>query len=228
MQLRPGPASYVRAAHFRQSLRRSQRRSALYQHALDTSDRRDAEGRAWLLVQLAVARDRARRARRGAGAARGSAARGAGVPLRAGRAVGRCAAAAGRPTRRSALADRALAAAPHAERHLLRADALRALGRDEEARQAEDAFERAALANLTRADNENIHLVDFYLDRRPDPERALEIARAEAKRRPDTATLERLARALEHNGLADEARALRARSLQSVRTAASAAPDRVR
>ena len=41
-------------------------------------------------------------------------------------------------------------------------------------------FEREALANVERADNENQFLVDFFLDRRPDPARALEIAEREA------------------------------------------------
>jgi tetratricopeptide (TPR) repeat protein len=118
----------------------------------------------------------------------------------------------GRAERALALANRALAAAPHAERYLLRADALRASGRDAEARLAEAAFEHAALQNVASADNENLQLVDFYLERRPDRARALEIARAEAERRPDAPTLERLARALEQNDLADEARATRERS----------------
>ena len=70
---------------------------------------------------------------------------------------------------------------------------LRALGREGEAREQEGAFLREALAHVERPDNENLFLVDFYLDRRPDPARAL--AEREASRRRDPATLERLARA---------------------------------
>src|SRR6185295_14875977 len=91
-------------------------------------------------------------------------------------------------------------AAPHAERFLLLADALRSLGREAEARAAEDRFETLALQNTGKADNENHDLVLFYLERRPDPERALDIARREAERRRDVHTLDRLAWALFKNG----------------------------
>ncbi|MEX2206323.1 MAG: tetratricopeptide repeat protein, partial [Myxococcota bacterium] len=211
MQLRPGPGSYVRAAHYRQATGDLHGASRFYRAALDGADRRDAEGRAWLLVQLAslevernepvAAEALLDEALRAVPEYHSALAALSDVHLRTGRAATAL-----------ELADRSLAVAPHAERHLLRADALRALGREAEARAAEEEFERAAAANVTHPDNENNHLVDFYLDRRPDPERALEIARAEAKRRPDAPTLERLARALQRNGFVEEARAVRADS----------------
>jgi hypothetical protein len=73
------------------------------------------------------------------------------------------------------------------------------------ARAEEDAFLREALANATRADNENLFLIDFFLERRPQPQRALEIAEREAAKRRDPGTLQRLARALERNGRGEEA-----------------------
>lgn len=60
------------------------------------------------------------------------------------------------------------------------AKALRALGREAQVRAQEDAFLREALANQERPDNENLFLVDFFLERRPDPPRALAIAEREA------------------------------------------------
>src|SRR6185295_17742551 len=97
-------------------------------------------------------------------------------------------------------AQEAIDAAPHAERFLLLADALRSLGREAEARAAEDRFETLALENTGKADNENHDLVLFYLERRPDPRRALAMARSEAGRRRDVQTLDRLAWALFKNG----------------------------
>ncbi len=211
MQLRPGPGSYVRAAHYRQATGDLDGASRFFRAALDPADRRDAEGRAWLHVQLGsleLERDRPAAAQALLEEALSA------VPEyhSALAALSEVELRRGRAEEALAIADRALAAAPHAERHLLRADALRALERDAEARAAEDEFEREALENVARADNENLHLVDFYLDRRPDPARALEIARAEAQRRPDAPTLARLARALERNGDAPEARQVRERA----------------
>src|SRR5262249_44151698 len=107
------------------------------------------------------------------------------------------------------------AAAPHAERYLVMADALRALGRDDEADQAETTFERLALGNLSAADNENHDLVLFYLERRRDPQHALEIARLEATRRRDVHPLDRLAVALQAAGEERGARRVLRQALRS-------------
>ena len=69
--------------------------------------------------------------------------------------------------------------------------------------------------NSGEADNENHDLVLYYLSRRPDPRRALEIARREARRRRDVHTLDRLAWALFKNGRRRQAARLEATVLKS-------------
>jgi len=133
LALRPGSASYVRAAHFRQAAGDLDGAARLYALALDTSDRRDAEGRAWLLVQRA-AFELARDEPDGASASLEAALRAVPGYHSALAALAELELRRGNAEAALAAADRALAAAPHAERHLLRADALRARPRSRGAR----------------------------------------------------------------------------------------------
>src|SRR5262249_9510387 len=156
------------------------------------------EDRAWLQVQIAHLRRLSGDAAGGEAAYRSALAEFPGYHYAlAGLAELELELEQGRATEALEDATRAIEAAPHAERDLIRADALRALGREAEARAAEDTFERLALANVDKSDNENHDLVLYYLQRRPDPRRALEIARLEATRRQDLHTLDRLALALD-------------------------------
>lgn len=212
LDLRPGPGSYVRAAHYREVTGDLEGALELLSAALAATPGRESEERAWILVQMAGVQA----ALAGAQAADALCAQAlSSFPgyhnARAGRA--RLALRVGDAIRAEAFARAALEAAPHPEYRLLLADALHASGRVAEAREEEQQFEREALANLERADNENVFLVDFYLDRQPDPGRALELAREEAERRADLGTLSRLARALDRNGRRGEARALMERVL---------------
>jgi len=93
-------------------------------------------------------------------------------------------------------------------------DALRALGQEENAREAEGRFERQALENVDKADNENHDLVLFYLERRPDPAKALSIARRESGRRQDIHTMDRLAVALAAGGHPRQAQRILRRVLE--------------
>src|SRR5262249_44011453 len=115
----------------------------------------------------------------------------------------------------AALARQAIEAAPHAERYLLLAEALRAMGSDDQARAAEATFERLALANVDQPDNENHDLVLYYLERDPQPDRALSIARLESARRQDVHTLDRLAWALRAAGKNRQARRILERVLRT-------------
>jgi tetratricopeptide (TPR) repeat protein len=194
LDLRPGPGAYLRAAFWRERAGDLAGALDLLRRAFAGTGARDAEDRAWILVQAASLEQKQ------GDAARAEATLSEALALfpeyhYALAALAELQIGLGRYQSGEGLARRALAAAPHPERRLLLADALRGLGREAEAREQESAFEREALANTQRADNENVFLVDFYLDRRPDPARALEIAEREAARRQDPGTLARLARA---------------------------------
>jgi tetratricopeptide (TPR) repeat protein len=199
MDLRPGPGAYLRAAFWAESVGRLEEALGLLARTLAATSDREREQLAWIHVRMASVHGRLGQQER----AEASLVRA--LSLFPGYHYALAGLAEhelrrGRSEEALGWAQRALEAAPHPEIWLLLADALRNLGRDAEARSAEDAFERAALANVGEPDNENVFLVDFFLDRRPDPARALEIARIEAQRRPDRATLERLERAIRHSG----------------------------
>lgn len=194
MDLRPGPGAYLRAAYWLERAGDPARALDLLERALAATPREEAEQRAWIRVQGASLEERLGRPARASAALHAALAEFPdyhyALSALAGHHLAR-----GRPAQALPWARAALEAAPHPERWLALADALRGLGREAEARAAEDTFLRGALAHVDRFDNENLHLVDFYLDRRPDPERAYAIARREAKRRPDPPTLARLERA---------------------------------
>lgn len=199
LELRPGPAAYVRAAYWRERTGDLEGALDLLERSLVATGHGAGDQRAWTLVQIAALQERAGRPERAEAALRDALSGFPGYHF-ALAALADHLVRRGRSGEALPWARRALAAAPHPERWLTLADALRGVGRSDEARAAEDTFEREALENLERADNENVYLVDFYLDRRPDPARALEIARLEAARRPDPPTLARLARALRATG----------------------------
>lgn len=204
MNLRPGPGAYLRASYYRQRAGDRAGALSLLELALTATSVRESEQRAWILVHQASLEERLDHGDR-AEALLQSALGNFPDYHYALSALAEHHLEHGRPEAALPWARRALDVAPHAERWLTLADALRGVGREAEARAAEDTFERSALANIDRPDNENVFLVDYYLDRRPNPDRALEIARKEAARRPDPSTLERLARAEQHHGAAEPA-----------------------
>lgn len=197
--LRPGPAAYSRAAYARELRGDVDGALELMRMSLLATAPGDAEDRAWYLVQIG----HLQQLRGDPGGAeesyRTALASFPGYHY-ALAALAETVLRSGRPEQAETLARVAIKAAPHAERYLVLADALRRLGREAEAGTAEDRFERLALADSRRADNENHDLVLFYLERRPDPARALAIARREARIRRDVHTLDRLAWALYRNG----------------------------
>lgn len=212
LNLKPGPSSYVRAAHFRELIGDRAGALELLEAALIAIPSSEPEQRAWTLVQMANIR------------------LDSGEAPEAGRlyshaldlvpgyhyalaGLARVALLIEDAPRAEELARAAFVAAPHPEHRLLIADALRRGGRPREARAEEDAFEREALANVEKDDNENLFLVDYYLDRRPFPSRALTLARREARRRSDLTTLGRLIRALDRTGAYEEARRVEGRVL---------------
>lgn len=212
VDLRPGPASYSRVAYARELRGDVSGALELMRMALGATDLRETEDRAWLLVQVGHLQDLAE----DLPAAEASYRESLGLFPDYHYALAALAEAClrdGRTEQALALAQAALDAAPHAERYLLLADTLAALGRAAEARRAADQFETLALANMTRNDNENHDLVLYYLDRRPDPSRALAIARHEAGLRQDVQTMDRLALALHRNGKRHAARRVMARVL---------------
>ncbi|MGH9381871.1 MAG: tetratricopeptide repeat protein [Thermoanaerobaculia bacterium] len=204
MDLRPGPGAYLRASYYRERVGDLEAAAELLERALAATGARESEQVAWILVHRASLEDRLGHSARAEALLRQALSRFPGYHY-ALTALAEHHLEHGRPDEALPWARRALDAAPHAERWLILADALRATGREDEAREAEDRFERTALANVDQPDNENLFLVDYYLDRRPNPSRALAIARREAARRPDPPTLERLARAeRRHRGEADD------------------------
>lgn len=219
VDLRPGPASYSRAAYAREIAGDAAGALELMRMALEATDAREVEERAWLIVQIGHLQE----ASGDPGAAEASH-RSAIAVFPAYHygltALARVVLAAGRAEEAESLARDALAAAPHAERYLILADSLRAQGREEEALAAEDRFETLALGNTARPDNENHDLVLFYLERRVDPLHALEIARREAKIRRDIHTLDRLAWALHRNGRSRKA----ARLMERIRATGTRDP----
>jgi tetratricopeptide (TPR) repeat protein len=204
---KPGPAAYSRVAYVREARGDAEGARQIMQMALAATDSRECEDRAWLLVQIAHLQDLL------------------GQPEEAVRCyedaletfpkyhyalagLSELKLRLGRVAEAASLARQAIEAAPHAERFLLLADVLRSLGEIEEANRAESTFERLALENADKADNENHDLVLYYLERRPDPRRALALAKREAGRRKDLHTLDRLAVALHACGKHRQARRL--------------------
>ncbi|MCU1338980.1 MAG: hypothetical protein JWO19_4561 [Bryobacterales bacterium] len=91
-------------------------------------------------------------------------------------------------------------AAPHAENLFALAEALDRAGRRTEAAEAFAKFEEKALAESAIADNANHELMSYYTDFAHQPEKALEIGRAELARRHDVYTLDAYAWALAASG----------------------------
>jgi tetratricopeptide (TPR) repeat protein len=195
VDLKPGPAAYSRVAYLREARGDLEGALGMMQTALDATDSRECEDRAWLLVQVAHLQDLLHRSEEAEKSYRAALASFPGYHY-ALAGLSELELRRGEGERAVALARQALEAAPHAERYLLLADALRATGEREPASRAEADFERLALGNLDKPDNENHDLVLYYLERRPDPPRALAIALREATRRKDIHTLDRLALAL--------------------------------
>jgi tetratricopeptide (TPR) repeat protein len=96
--------------------------------------------------------------------------------------------------------------APHPENRHALAEALDRAGQKEAAQREFAEFEKAALAESTRADNCNRELTLYYADRAGRPDEALRIASLELARRRDIYTLDAHAWALHKSGRHDEAR----------------------
>ncbi len=86
------------------------------------------------------------------------------------------------------------------------AEALRMAGQDTEAQAAYKEFERAARAAIDAPYNYNRELVLYYTDRAPNAAEALRVAKIEAARRQDVATLDAYAWALYASGNLVESR----------------------
>jgi len=207
VDLRPGPSSYSRVAYLREARGDLEGAAELLKMSLQSTPLPETEDRAWLLAQLGHLREEQGDLAGAEEMNRDALALFPGYHYALAALAG-IALETHRPAEAALLARQAIDAAPHAERYLLLADSLRALGREEEARRAEERFEEMALANQSLPDNENHDLVLFYLERRPDPPRALDIARHEAAIRRDVPTMDRLAWALHRNGRTGEARRL--------------------
>jgi tetratricopeptide (TPR) repeat protein len=194
MELKPGPAAYVRAAYWRERDGDVAGALELQNLALTSTALRETEQRAWILVHIAALHERAGEPEPQEAALSAALSLFSEYHYALAGLASLCV-KQGRFQEAEDFARRAVAVAPHPERRLTLADALRGLGRESDARAQEDEFEKEALANQGKSDNENVFLIDYYLDRRPDAARALAIAEREAKVRPDPPTLERLARA---------------------------------
>ena len=97
-------------------------------------------------------------------------------------------------------------AAPHPENLYELAAALKAAGRNKEARESFAEFEKAARAEMESWDNANRELIFYYTDHAGNPEEALRVARLEITRRRDVYTLDAYAWALYKNRKTAEAR----------------------
>jgi tetratricopeptide (TPR) repeat protein len=190
--LRPGPAAYSRIAYWRETRGDLGGAMEMMRLALSSTEPRETEDRAWLTVQIAHLQDLSGEIPSAEASYREALSIFPGYHY-ALAGLAELALRLRRPEESESLARRAIQAAPHAERYLILADALRAQGREAEARDAEGTFELLAGRNADKPDNENHDLVLFYLERRPDLARALAIARREAGRRRDIHTLDRLA-----------------------------------
>jgi tetratricopeptide (TPR) repeat protein len=112
----------------------------------------------------------------------------------------------GRHEEAASLMRRRYEMAPHPENLYDLATAMKRAGRDDEARRLFTEFEEKARAEMKSWDNANRELVFYYLDHAGEPEKGLEVAGLEARRRQDVYTLDAYAWALFRNGKADEAR----------------------
>ncbi len=219
VDMKPGPIAYSRVAYLRELRGDVQGAEAMMRMAYAATRAEESEDRAWIQVQIAHLRRLSGDSKGAESAYRSALSEFPGYHY-ALAGLAELTLELGRAAESLDYAARAIEAAPHAERYLILADAQRALGHEAEARAAEETFERLALANVGNTDNENHDLVLFYLERRPDPAHALQIARLEATRRQDIHTLDRLAVALEANGRRHEA----ARIMKRVREVGSPDP----
>jgi len=212
IDIEPGPASYSRGSHLREVTGDLPGALELMRLAARSGGPPDGEGAAWFMVQTGHLQEAMGDIEASESSYRDALRVHPGyhyaLAALAGTALKR-----GRPMEAERFARQVLATVPHAERYLLLADALHAQGRHEEAEQAEGKFESMAQDNSRLPDNENHDLVLYYIDRRPDPPRALAIAEREAAVRRDVHTLDRFAMALHANRRHEEAARLMRRIL---------------
>jgi tetratricopeptide (TPR) repeat protein len=121
--------------------------------------------------------------------------------------------AQGRHTEAANLLRRRYEGAPHPENLYDLAAALEKAGSLPEARQRFAEFERQARAEMKSWDNANRELIFYYADHAGAPEKALQVAAMEARRRQDVYTLDAYAWALFQSGKTIEARAQMKRAL---------------
>ena len=213
VDLKPGTAAYSRVAYVRELRGDLNGALEIMRMALTSTESRESEDRAWLWVQIAHLQDISGDLDAADASYRSALAEFSGYHY-ALAGLAELTLRRGDAEEATRLAQQALSAAPHAERYLILADTLRTLGKEQEARAAEETFERLALQNVNKADNENHDLVLFYLERRPHPQWALSIAKIESSRRRDVHSLDRLAIALAANGEERQARRLMKRVLE--------------
>ena len=123
-------------------------------------------------------------------------------------------AAQGRHKDAAALMRRRYEVAPHPENLHGLAVALEKAGSLREAREFFIDFEAKARAEMNSWDNANRELIFYYADHASEFEKALDVARREARRRQDVYTLDAYAWALFRNGQTGEARRQMERALE--------------
>ena len=106
------------------------------------------------------------------------------------------------------------AAAPHPENLYELALAMKAAGKDDEAKKAFADFEKGALGESENVDNANRELTAYYVDIASKPKEALRIAKIEMGNRTDYRTLHAYAWALHANGQYKEAQKEMAKALE--------------
>jgi len=200
LDLRPGNvAGLTRAGYLRELHGNLNGALEVMQMAYDSTPFSETETRAWLLTQMAHLKLVGGNLRE----AEAYANQALGVFPNYHYALGTLAQVRivqGRSEEAVALLEKRYLAAPHAENLFALAEALELAGRDREAAQAFQEFERQSLAETNLADNSNHELVAYYVDHEHQPVKALEIAQREASRRQDVFTLDTYAWALAANG----------------------------
>jgi len=206
VDLKPFYQSYTRAAHLRWLRGDLDGARALMQLAVKAASPRDPESIAWAYTRLAAYEAQASRAKEAEGLIDSALQF---VPDYASALLlrGRLYLASQRNEDAARVLVRAAELNPLPAYQWLLADALRRLGRDDEATE----LERTLVVAGSASDPRTVSL--FLATRRMDHERAIELARRELEHRQDVFTLDSLAWALAAAGRMDEASALMTRAL---------------
>jgi tetratricopeptide (TPR) repeat protein len=209
LDLRPANVpAMTRAAYLRELFGDVEGALALMREALEQTPPSETEDRAWMLTQAGHLHQLAGRLDEAERALQQALADFPGYHYALG-ALARVRTAQGRHAEAVALLRQRQETAAHPENLYELAEALERAGARAQARRAFAAFEKAARAESSGADNANRELIFYYLDHGRRPAEALRIAEAEVARRRDVYTLDAYAWALASNGrLADARRAI--------------------